>query len=148
MTSRELRRLGRRDLLELLIRQEQQNEKLRARVSELEELLSDRSIAIENCGTMAEAAMVLNSVFESADKAAAQYLESIKGCAEQQESAFNRIVAEAEQRAEAIIDSAEKEKQRKKREADAYARKLSERIEAYFKAHPGLYEQMKADEKK
>lgn len=148
MTSRELRRLGRRDLLELLIRQEQQNEKLRARVSELEELLSDRSIAIENCGTMAEAAMVLNSVFESADKAAAQYLESIKGCAEQQESAFDRIVAEAERRAEAIIDSAEKEKQRKKREADAYARKLSARIEAYFKAHPGLYEQMKADEKK
>lgn len=144
MTSRELRRLGRRDLLELLVRQEQQNEELRARVSELEELLSERSIAIENCGTMAEAAMVLNSVFESADRAAAQYLESIK----QQEKVCEKIVSEAEARAKAIVEDAEKEKQRKKREAEEYARKLSARIEAYFKAHPGLYEQMKADEKK
>ena len=148
MADSDLRKINRKELLELLIASEKENDQLKERLQQQAVQLQSRDLQIKNAGSIAEAALVLNGVFESADKAAAQYLESIKGCAEQQESAFDRIVAEAEERAKAIIDSAEKEKQRKKREADAYARKLSARIEAYFKAHPGLYEQMKADEKK
>ena len=41
---------------------------------------------MKDAGSIAEAALALNSVFEDADKAAAQYLENIKRCSEQQQS--------------------------------------------------------------
>ncbi len=85
MMNKELRRLSRRELLELLVQQERQNELLKARISELEDLLTERTIKIEKSGTLAEAALALNEVFESADRAAAQYLENIKLYTERRE---------------------------------------------------------------
>lgn len=79
MTERELRHLNRAELLEILLAQAEENRKLRKRLQAAEAALSDRKIAIEQAGTMAEAALKLNGVFEAADRAARQYLENI-GC--------------------------------------------------------------------
>lgn len=77
MTEKELRRLSRAELLELLLAQEEENEKLKKRLRKTEAALADRRIAIEQSGTLAEAALKLNKVFEAADRAARQYLENI-----------------------------------------------------------------------
>lgn len=82
MTDKELRRLSRRDLLEMLVAQEKENRKLRQELAEARAKLQDRSIAISQAGTMAEAAMALNGVFEAADRAARQFLDNIKVRAE------------------------------------------------------------------
>lgn len=82
MTDKELRRLSRRDLLEMLVAQEKENRKLRQELAEARAKLQDRSIAIAQAGTMAEAAMALNGVFEAADRAARQFLDNIKVRAE------------------------------------------------------------------
>lgn len=136
MTNKELKRLGRRDLLEMLVQLQQQNEALQEKVTVLEDRLNSRTIEMENAGTMAQAAMVLNGVFESADKAAAQYLENIRRGGEQQD----RIVFEAEQKAKEILENAEREKQSKMEEADAYWDTLKTRLEEFYRSHPGLKE--------
>lgn len=110
MTDKELRRLSRRDLLELMVLQEQENETLKARIISLEERLNSRTIEIENAGSIAEAALILNGVLESTEKAAEQYLDNIKRCSEKQETAYLEIVRAAEQKAAEIIHAAEEER--------------------------------------
>jgi nicotinic acid phosphoribosyltransferase len=78
MTDKELARLGRRELLELLIQQSKDMAQLQQELDEAKAQLARRDIAIESCGTMAEAALKLSGIFEAADAAAAQYLENIK----------------------------------------------------------------------
>lgn len=73
----ELKKLRRVELLELLLEERQENEELRRQVEKLEEQLADRNIEVTTAGTLAEAALRLNGVFEAADKAAVQYLENI-----------------------------------------------------------------------
>ena len=84
MTDKELRKLSRMELLELLLAESRENERLRARLKSAEEKLDSRVIDIENSGSLAEAALRLNHVFEAADKAARQYVENVRRMAEEQ----------------------------------------------------------------
>lgn len=84
MSDRELRKLNRAELLELLLEESRENERLRGQLKELNEKLADRTIEIEYAGSMAEAALRLNGVFQAADQAAAQYLENVRRLAEEQ----------------------------------------------------------------
>lgn len=82
MTDKELRRLSRRQLLEMLVIQKKENTRLRQELERARAALIERRIAIDQSGTMAEAALRLNQVFEAADRAAKQYLQNIKAQAE------------------------------------------------------------------
>ena len=77
MTSKELKRLSRRELLEMLIEQMKENQRLRSHLEQAEAELENRELVSLRAGSMAEAAMQLNGVFEAADKAARQYLENV-----------------------------------------------------------------------
>lgn len=74
---KQLRRLRRMDLMELLLSQAQEIESLQERVVELEDKLKRREIIVAEAGSIAEAALKLNKVFESAQAAADQYLENV-----------------------------------------------------------------------
>ena len=78
MTDKELRRLSRAELLEMFLEQMEKNEKLKRRLAEAQAELENRRIIIDESGTLAEASLRLNGVFEAADRAARQYLENIK----------------------------------------------------------------------
>lgn len=78
MTEKELRRLSRAELLEMLLAQTEENRQLKRELKEARDALSNRQIAIEESGTMAEAALKLNGVFEAADRAVQQYLENME----------------------------------------------------------------------
>ena len=78
MTSKELRHLNRAQLLELLLDQAEENRRLKKRLKAMEIALSDRRIAVHEAGTLADAALKLNGVFEAADEAARQYLENVR----------------------------------------------------------------------
>ena len=83
VTDKELRRLSRKELLKMLIAQMEENEKLKSRLKEAQAELSDRKIIVQRAGTMAEAALRLNGIFEDADRAAKQYLENIRRMAQE-----------------------------------------------------------------
>lgn len=78
MTERELRRLRRVDLLEMMIALSKENEQLRAELEMTKQRLEQRRIAIEQSGSIAEAALRLNGIFEAAQTAADQYLENLR----------------------------------------------------------------------
>ena len=75
---KELRRLTRTELLELLVDMSEELEKTRAERDELAAKLADREIKIEKAGTLAEASFALAGVLESAQEAADLYLENLK----------------------------------------------------------------------
>lgn len=84
ITERELRKLSRADLLELLLAESRENEQLRAQLQEANQKLASREIELQNAGSIAEAALRLNGVFEAAERAAQQYVENVRRLSEEQ----------------------------------------------------------------
>ena len=85
LSDKELQKLKRGELLEILLEQSRDNDALRQRVEayeqeiiSLKEQLESREIHIKEAGNLAEASMKLNGVFEAAQSAAAQYLENLQ----------------------------------------------------------------------
>ena len=78
MIEKDLKKLRRAELLEIMLDQSYEIDQLRKRVKELEAQLEDRRIKIENAGSIAEASLQLTKVFEEAQKAADLYLENIR----------------------------------------------------------------------
>ena len=129
MTDKELRKLSRSDLLELLISQTEENQVLKSRVEQMQNQLLDRRIAVDKAGSIAEASLQLNGVFQAAEKAAQQYLENIQRMSEEQDTIGRNIRAKATEEAEAIRADAEKIRQ----EAESYSREVHEQADAYWK---------------
>lgn len=120
MTDKELQRLNRSELLELLIKQTEENEKLKIRLEQAEAQLRDRKIEIDKAGSIAEAALALNGIFEAAQNTAQQYLENIQLLNNRQESICRDMQTNAEKQAEEIINNAQKYSKRAHDEADSY----------------------------
>lgn len=91
MTDRELKKLNRMELLEMLLAVSRENESLLKEVEDLRAELEDRRLTLEKTGSIAEAALTVNGVFEAAQAAADQYLTSIKS----REAASRHMLAEA-----------------------------------------------------
>ena len=70
MTDKELRRLSRRELLQMLLEQTSEVERLQAELDKTRAELNDRAIMLESCGNIAEASLKINHVFEAAQQAA------------------------------------------------------------------------------
>lgn len=94
MTEKELRRLSRMDLLEMLLEQSKEVEWLRAELETVKKQLEDRRIMEQEAGSIAEAALRLNKVFEAAQQAADQYLENIRTQAESSQNGETENEAE------------------------------------------------------
>lgn len=78
MINKELKKLNRKDLLQILIFKEREIEQLKDELKLANEKLESREIKIRNSGSIAEAALKINHIFENAEAAAQQYIESIK----------------------------------------------------------------------
>lgn len=78
MTRKELKKMRRRDLISLLLEISNENALLRTQLSDAQRRLASREIRLTHSGSIAEAALSLNRVFEAAQAAADQYLENIK----------------------------------------------------------------------
>lgn len=122
MTDKELRRLSRSELLEMLIAQTEENDRLKIRLEQAEAQLRDRRIAIDKAGSLAEAALSLNGVFRAAEAAAQQYLENIQRISGQQDTICR-----------SMKEKTEKETARMRQEAQAYSQKVHAEADAYWK---------------
>ncbi len=88
MTDKELRKLNRSELLELMLEQSREIDRLQAELEETREALQERNLKIESCGSIAEAAAEVNSLFHAAQRAADMYLLNVQRiCAEKAEEA-------------------------------------------------------------
>ena len=94
MTERELRRLSRADLLEMLIDQSKEMEMLRQRLEVAEAALARREIIIGSAGSIAEASLKLNGIFEAAQAACEQYIENVRMLNERQDALYRQFAFE------------------------------------------------------
>jgi hypothetical protein len=78
MAKNDLRRLRRQDLLEMLIELSEENRQLREKVDNLEAQVRDRTMRIEKAGSLADAAMQLTGIFQSAEEACDLYIHNTK----------------------------------------------------------------------
>ena len=78
MTDKELKRLSRAELVELLLEQTRRAEALKAELEKTKERLEEKTILLEKSGNIADAALALNQVFETALAAADQYIYNVK----------------------------------------------------------------------
>ena len=130
MTSKELKHLRRSELLEMLIAQMEENEKQGKLLEGAESALRNRQIDIENAGSIAEASLQLNGVFEAAQSAAEQYLENVRRMEEQQNLIAQQMQEKAQKQADFMIAQADTYSRETRREADAYWQQVSERVRA------------------
>lgn len=145
MTDKELRALSRAELLEMLIAVSKENMELKAQVEELNYRLNDRNIAIEKSGSIAEAALTLNGVFEAAQAAASQYIENIR----KKEAAMDAVQDEAEKKASKLISEAQIRAARieaqAKQEAELYWQSVSTRLDNFWSEYAELKNLLKVD---
>lgn len=112
MTDKELQRLKRGELLEILLEQSKENERLKLQLDKqnrvIEELnlkLEDRSITIREAGTIADASFKLNGVFDAAEKAAQQYLDNLKELYQKEQDSFTQKEKDTELKCTAMLQA-------------------------------------------
>ena len=99
MTEKDLRKLNRYQLLELLLVQTRRAEELQARLEEAEKQLNEQNLQMSSMGSIAEASLQLGGFFKAAEKSAEIYLNAAKERAQEIEAAAN-------EKAERIIENA------------------------------------------
>lgn len=126
MTSKELKRLSRMELLQLLLRQIQESDRLKEENAELRQLLESRKLQIAQAGNLAEAALKINRVMEAAQAAAEQYLDNLRDmetAAGELEEKTRRRCAQTEEETKARCLALEKETLRRCAQMEAAAQR-------------------------
>lgn len=159
MTDKELKRLSRGELLEMLIQQSKELERLRKQLDAAESALRNREIAITNAGSIAEAALQLNGVFTAAQDACQQYMENICHLSQNQERICAQRDAESQAEAKRVVEEARKESEalehetrmmcaemvtKAKAESQAYWDEVSRRLVAFSTEHAELQQLLSA----
>lgn len=107
MTERELRRLSRTDLLELLVAQRRENEQLRCILDQTQAQLADRTIQIDKAGSIAEASLQLSGIFNAAQDSCQYYLDNIRLLSERQSQVCQQMEQETKEKCDRMVAEAE-----------------------------------------
>lgn len=128
MTDKEVRKLSRRDLIELLYLMKKEETSLKKQVNELSEKLSERKQKIEKAGTLAEAMVSVYGVMEASQKAADQYLAEIQN-----------TYSNTEKSCSEMLEKTKKECIRREEEAtlqiNAKWKEFEQKVDSYLKTH-------------
>lgn len=124
MTDKELRKLRRDDLLQILIKQQRHNDELTEALAKAQAELEKKRLAISESGSIAEAAMRLNGVFEAAQAAADQYLTEAHTKSEEMYAQGKAEIERARRVSDDVLATARSEADRILREAREEAEKL------------------------
>ena len=95
MTDKELKRLSRTELLELLIEQTRETERLQTELDTVRQELEDKRLRVKQIGNLAQASLAVNGVMEAAQAAAQQYLDNIAAMEEETRRRCEQILRAA-----------------------------------------------------
>jgi len=152
MTEQEIKKLSRQELISIVLRLEKEKQELENEIgklcdenAELSAKLENRQIELDEAGSIAEAAMRLNRVFEAAEAAAEQYIDSARAMAERQEQFSRRLMEESKRKARTMLEDAVRHRDSIKSEADCYWDEMSGKLERFYEDHKGLRELLKLE---
>ena len=149
MDEKALNNLNITQLRTLLLSQQQELVTLKAQLQELQSRLDDRQLAVEEAGSIAQAALQLSGIFENAQQAANHYLENVELLHARQEADYLHRLAEAEQQAQALLQDTKQQcrdmEQAARSKADYYWDVLSQKIAGLYEKHPELLQTAERD---
>ena len=132
--------LSKNEMIMVMHDQEQEIEKLKSQVAELQAKLDGYEIKVSESGNLAEAAAKVSGLFEAAQLTVDTYLENMKKRDEQAEAAFSDVQKQAEQ----IIAEAENVASKRLAAADAEIEEkwavIESRLLVMYESHKGLKE--------
>ncbi len=131
MTDKELKKLSRTDLLEMLIEQSKEIENLQGMIKKYEAELQSKRIAIHEAGSIAEASLKINRIFENAQKSADQYLINVRELNKRQTEICARMEKETQKKCNDMLAKA-------KIESKAYWDEVSKKVDEYIAQYAGL----------
>ena len=142
MQNKDLRRMSRKDLLEILVEQQKIIEKLELKISEYEEKEERERIVVDNAGSIAEAVVSLSDIFDHAQSVADQYLCEIenlkKRSVQQAQEEYDRMIEGAQEKATAIIQNAEDVRTKKLQKLNEYVKGINKQVNDYLNSHPQI----------
>ena len=107
MADRELRRMHRAELREIIYALKQSEDQLKAQNAALTAQLQDRQLRLEKAGSIAQAALELNNVFAAAQAAADDYLHSVQANLADTDAAAANTLSQARSEAKRILEQAQ-----------------------------------------
>ncbi len=132
--------LSKNEMMMVMHDQEQEIEKLKSQVAELQAKLDGYEIKVSESGNLAEAAAKVSGLFEAAQRTVDTYLENMKKRDERAEAAFSDVQKQAEQ----IISEAEDVASKRLAAADAEIEEkwavIESRLLVMYESHKGLKE--------
>lgn len=132
--------LSKNEMMMVMHDQEQEIEKLKSQVAELQAKLDGYEIKVSESGNLAEAAAKVSGLFEAAQLTVDTYLENMKRRDERAEAAFDDVQKQAEQ----IIAEAEDVASKRLAAADAEIEEkwavIESRLLVMYESHKGLKE--------
>ena len=132
--------LSKNEMMMVMHDQEQEIEKLKAQVEELQAKLDGYEIKVSESGSLAEASAKVSGLFEAAQLTVDTYLENMKRRDEEAEELF----ADVQKQAEQIIAEAEDVAAKRLTAADAEIEEkwavIESRLLVMYESHKGLQE--------
>lgn len=111
MVSKELRKLNRRELVDVIYQLKKNEEQMQEKIETLEAELEERRIHLSEVGSIAEATTSITGIFSVAQSTADLYLHEISSMKEDAQREYEKLIEEAEKKveeAENIVQEAEK----------------------------------------
>ena len=108
ITDKEFKRLTRYQLIDIIYQLQLKQDELTAENQRLNDELADKRLRIGKAGNIAEAALEVHRIMQSAQDAADLYLEEIRIMREETEAECRRLLEQARQEADAITAQAKK----------------------------------------
>lgn len=108
MISKELKRLSRRELVDIIYQLKKNEQEMQEEIESLKNELQDKRISLSVAGSIADAAVSITNVFSTAQMTADVYLREISAMKEDAEKECVRKAEDAEKKVEAILADGEK----------------------------------------
>ena len=109
MIGKELKKLSRRELVDVIYQMKKNEQQLHEEIEALQEQLQDKRIRLTVAGSIAEAAVSITNVFSSAQRTADLYLQEILCMKQDTEAQCAAMIEEAKQQAAEIIAESERQ---------------------------------------
>lgn len=125
MKDKKLRKISKKELLEILLEQTKKIEELEKELEKTQKKLNSKKILVEEAGNLAEASLKLNNIFEIAQQSADQYLFNIKEKCKKME---NETKMSCQLEKENMLKETEMLCEQMKKEADEYLVNVSLKV--------------------
>jgi hypothetical protein len=95
MVSKELRKLNRRELIDIIYQMKKNEQQMQEQIAALQAELDEKRLRLSQTGSIAEAALAVTNIFSAAQEAADLYLQEISSMKAETERECKKILEQA-----------------------------------------------------